>query len=204
MGLAVRAPGSARRIAKTRTQPPGPPPLGHHVVPATRLELAFRAAGQGELKDGRWVHERLGLSMAWPDGSVLIDNPASALTAASRDGAMIFATYLDEPRSPRGDDGFLNAALASFFKAAGIGPKDVSLGLRHVWTNVEVDGVASAETSATFDGGIEVHARTTSMCHGKGAFHVLGIMIRPESRGTVDRWLGSLKGPADPLLCAEP
>lgn len=202
LGLSVRAPGEAKRLAKLPPPTPAAPPLGRQVIPQAKLELAFRSAGEGEVRGAVWTHRRLGLTMDWPEGSRLVNNPAASLTAMLP-GAMIFGSFVDDAGSATNTDGFLNAALSAFFKAAHVGPQDFSMGTKHDWTEVERDGVRVTELRERFEPSISVRARVTPLCDGKAGFYVVAVALTASTEPAIERWMDSLHSAKSAPVCSE-
>ncbi len=206
VGVVAFAPGADRErlassVARTRTVEAKPARVATP-IPPPRLDAAFRVSGPGVLSGDTWVHAKLGLSMSVTGGKPL-ENAGAALTLTGP-GVVLFVMFVDEPPTPKGDDGFVNAVLDGFLKSSKISPAGVSLATKHTWTPAERTWTKGRETKGEFDGPTALHAQVFPVCGGKATVNVVSLSFSPSGQKLADAWRSSLEGTAQPALCVEP
>jgi hypothetical protein len=205
-GLVAFAPAADRErlasmTARTLTVD-SKPAMPAVVIPRPSLSEAFRVAGAGVLSGETWTHAKLGLSMV-VEGGTLRDNPGAALTITAP-GAAVFVTFLDEPPTAKGNDGFVNALVDGFLKSSKLSEVGLSLATQHTWTPAERSWSQGREMRGEFEGPVAVHAQVFPVCGGKASVYVVSLSLNPSAQRRVEAWLSSLVGSAQPPLCFEP
>jgi hypothetical protein len=173
-------------------------------VPAPSRELAFRSPGKGEVSQGVWRHERLGLSLPL-GGAKILDVPLPGIALTSGNGAMFIASFVDEPNSQRARDGFVNGLLVGALGQKL--PGRFSFEKRYEWKALEGAWSKAMETNTDVElpaATLHVRARVLELCSGQASLYVVGISGPPEAYAEVDAWLQGLTGTPAPPICKEP
>jgi hypothetical protein len=206
VGLVAGAPGADReRLANAVSHLGRAEELReeHHVqISAPRVDVAYRATGQGTVSADAWTHTKLGLSLSFP-GARVMDNPNTALTVMAP-GAALFIMFIDEPSTPKSNDQFVNAVLDGFLRSSKLVPDGFPLTTPHPWTKAPMTWTAGLETRGEYEGPTALHALVLPVCEGKASINVIALGLTAGGQQRLDGWLNTLQGNAKPPVCAEP
>lgn len=157
-------------------------------IPEPSADVAFHNPGPGRLVGPRWEHASLGLSLGWPSGAQLIDNPGAVLLSAAP-GVMMVGTWLDE----RPDDGraseFLDGLASGLVESGRLAGKPTTT--RYEWKRVTKNGAEAKEATVRW-GKATIVARAYPMCSGRAVFYLVGISLDPSNDAMLAGWQDSL------------
>ncbi len=198
VAMTVRRPDDTALLIALPHPPMARPPFGAATVPEPRLELAFHNPGQGVFTAERWEHAPLALTLDWPAGAKLLDNPGAALSAAAP-GVVLLGSYVDEAPEDAKATAFLNVVAGILLKSAKVAG-EVPMSTRHSWRDVTTNGRPSREATLRRSKAT-IRVRAYPMCSGRAVFYLVGLSLDPSNEATLTQWQDSLAFTGAALAC---